>query len=733
MKQISRDLMTNFFTNILSSDGFMPHGHCYLWRPDVLLLHIISDAFIALAYYSIPITLIYFVRKRKDLEFGWMFICFAMFILACGTSHLMEIWNVWNSTYWLSGSVKAITAIFSVPTAILLAKLIPVALCIPSPSALKTINQQMRREIEERKQVETKLLATEEKLSGILDSIDNIVWSASENELLYLNSIAEKIYGRPIEQFFENANLLCDVVHPEDKRRVLEGKEKLYKQNTITQEYRIVRPDGTVRWLEERSKIVRGIAGNVVRIDGVGIDVTQRKEQQARIEYLATHDALTDLANRNLLGDRINQAMLHANRTEHLLVLLFLDLDRFKDVNDSLGHFIGDLLLKNVSARLQQIIRETDTVARQGGDEFIILLQDLQVQQDVVSSVTKILSTFSQPFVIEGHELHMTASIGATIYPDDGKDMQSLLRNADTAMYRAKEEGGNAFHFYSQDMSTCALEQAELEKALRRAIECEEFELFYQPQIDIVSGQIIGAEALIRWFRPGIGMIDPIRFIPIAEKVGLIVPIGVWVLKTACAQNKKWQDAGLPVINIAVNLSARQFINDGLVESVAEALQESGLDAKHLELELTESMMMNSEEHLINKLQMLKAMNVQLSIDDFGTGYSSLSYLKRFPLDRLKIDQSFIHDIATNSDDAAITCSIIALAHSLNLKVIAEGVEKAEQLAFLRENECNEIQGFYFSKPLSARDFSTLMHQKPAGKFTGYSDQKDVSTVIING
>lgn len=601
--------------------------------------------------------------------------------------------------------------IASVPTAVLLVKLVPLALSLPSPAALRTVNEQLRREIDERKRIEKRLLAAEEKLSSILDSVDNIVWSASENELLYINSIAEEIYGRPVRQFFQNKNLLCEVVHPDDRIHMLEERKKLLKHNTVTQEYRIVRPDGTIRWLEERSKVIRNAAGEMLRVDSVGTDITERKEHQARIEYLADHDALTDLANRNLLDDRVAQALRHTHRTGHLLVLLFLDLDRFKDVNDSLGHALGDQLLKNVALRLQKTIRETDTVARQGGDEFIILLLDLQDLQDAVNAIVKVIGAFAEPFVIDGHTLHMTASVGATVFPSDGENMQILLRNADTAMYQAKRDGGNAFHFYSKDMSDRALEQAELERALRRAVECQEFELFYQPQVDINSSQIIGAEALIRWRHPEIGLVEPNRFIPLAEKVGLIVPIGEWVLQTACAQNKAWQNAGLPIIDISVNLSARQFMQEGLVKSVAETLQETGLDAAHLELELTESMVMNSAEHFITKLRALKAMHVGLSIDDFGTGYSSLSYLKRFPLDRLKIDQSFIRDIATDADDAAITCSIIALGHSLNLKVIAEGVELAEQLAFLHANKCDEMQGFYFSKPLPACEFSALMRE----------------------
>jgi diguanylate cyclase (GGDEF)-like protein len=446
-----------------------------------------------------------------------------------------------------------------------------------------------------------------------------------------------------------------------------------------------------------------------LRFDGIAIDISERKAYEARIEYLADHDALTSLANRNLLGDRIMQAMAHARRDGLMLALLFLDLDRFKGVNDSFGHELGDALLLEVSSRLRRVVREGDTVARQGGDEFIILLTGIQRPQDVTAVAFKVFHAFSEPFLIRGHELFITVSIGATLFPDDGDDMQALLRNADTAMYRAKEKNGNAFQFYSREMSVRALERAELERALRRALERKEFELFYQPKVATGSGRIIGAEALIRWHHPELGLVSPTRFIPMAEEIGLIVPIGDWVLHTACAQNKAWQDAGLEAISVSVNLSARQFREDDLVESVADVLNNMGLDAKHLELELTESIVMNSAELFINKLRALEDLGVQLSIDDFGTGYSSLSYLKRFPLHHLKIDQSFVRDIATDADDAAITSTVISLGHSLNLKVIAEGVETEEQVAFLREHHCDEMQGYYFSRPLPATEFAALL------------------------
>ncbi|MEO6354819.1 MAG: EAL domain-containing protein [Oxalobacteraceae bacterium] len=557
---------------------------------------------------------------------------------------------------------------------------------------------------------EQNLQATQEKLSGILNSIDNVVWSASDEGLLYLNPMAENVYGRPLAEFFRTRDLLFDVIHPEDRPQVIETQARLLQQGAVTEEYRILRPDGSIRWVEQRSKAVRNATGRLLRVDAVASDITERKANEARIEYLADHDALTDLANRNLLGDRVTQAMRLARRSgESMLALLFLDLDRFKGVNDSYGHTVGDMLLKSVAARLLETVREGDTVARQGGDEFIILLVGLNELQDIDSAVSKISNAFSAPFAVDRHQLQVTASIGVAIFPNDGEDMQTLLRNADAAMYRAKDELGTSFQFYSREMSVRAMERAEMERALHAAIEHQEFELFYQPKVDLSNGRVIGAEALIRWHHPELGLVEPQRFIALAEEVGLIVPIGDWVLKTAHAQNKAWQDAGLPPLHIAVNLSVRQFLQDGLVESVARVLQDTGLDGSFLELELTESMMMNNAEHFIVKLHQLKDLGVQLSIDDFGTGYSSLSYLKRFPLDRLKIDQSFIRDIVTNPHDAAITRSVIDLGHSLNFKVIAEGVETGAQLAFLRANRCDEIQGHYFSRPLPASEFSALL------------------------
>jgi diguanylate cyclase (GGDEF)-like protein len=397
------------------------------------------------------------------------------------------------------------------------------------------------------------------------------------------------------------------------------------------------------------------------------------------------------------------------------LAILFIDLDRFKNINDTLGHEAGDRVLKQVAERLLGCLREGDTVGRLGGDEFVVLIEELAQPMHVAAVAQKIIAAVAQPVVLEAHEFHITASIGISTYPDDSEDMQGLLKNADISMYRAKEQGKNNYQFYSALMNIHTLDRLALESGLRHALERNEFLLHYQPKVDIGSGRITGMEALLRWQRPGQELIPPAQFIALAEETGLIVPIGEWVLRTACARNKSWREEGLPPLRIAVNLSARQFAHANLLQDVARALRETGLDPAALEFEITESMVMHDPERAVTLLTRLKAMGIHLSIDDFGTGYSSLSYLKRFPIDSVKIDRSFIHDIPGDADDAAITRAIIAMAHSLRLKVIAEGVETEEQLSFLRELGCDEMQGYYFSEPLAEDEFLRLQKSAASG------------------
>jgi len=451
-------------------------------------------------------------------------------------------------------------------------------------------------------------------------------------------------------------------------------------------------------------------------------DVTERNEAEARIRRLAYYDELTGLPNRQYLQEALYQAVRAAERNGGRLALLCIGLDRFQRINDTLGHAAGDFLLATVGDCIRNSLRGGDTVAlerpdsaaathvsRIGGDEFTILLTDLKQDQDAAGVARRIQEAISRPILLNNNEIVVTCSVGIALYPHDDTGVTSLLKNADTAMHHAKEEGAGGYRFYSQSMNATALERLRLEEQLRKAVEREEFFLHYQPQVEIATGRVVGVEALIRWHHPELGMVSPADFIPIAEESGLISPIGEWVLRTACRQNRAWQEAGLPPIHMSVNLSVRQFRDERLVDTVAAAIDEAGLAATRLQLEITESLLMEDVEQVITKLRALKAMGLALEVDDFGTGYSSLSYLKRFPLDTLKIDRSFVRELPGDTDDAAVSRAIIAMAHSLRLRVVAEGVETVEQLDFLRREGCDLIQGYLFSRPVPAEEVPALL------------------------
>ena len=437
-------------------------------------------------------------------------------------------------------------------------------------------------------------------------------------------------------------------------------------------------------------------------------DLEERKRVEQSIRYMAHHDALTGLPNRSLFRDRLTHAMAQADRYHQRLAVMFLDLDRFKAINDTLGHNVGDQLLTIAAERLRSCVRDSDTVARLGGDEFTVVVEDIIEDHDAAAVAQKILDTLSQPFNLYGHEVFISVSVGITLYPSDDDNADNLLRNADSAMYRAKEFGRNNFQFYVADMNIKARERLMLESSLRRALDRNEFMLYYQPRVDLLSGRVIGAEALLRWRHPEMGLVPPSEFIPILDETGMIIPVGDWALREACRQNREWQDMGLPPIRVAVNLSVRQFMQKDLADTIIRALDAAGLSAEHLEVEITEALFLEHNQTNIITLARLKNMGIHISIDDFGTGYSSLSYLKRLPIDTLKIDQSFVRDIG-DPDNKAIASAIIAMAASLRLNVLAEGVETDEQLAFLRAQGCNEIQGFAFSHPLPAQEFERLL------------------------
>lgn len=567
------------------------------------------------------------------------------------------------------------------------------------------------RALIERKRQEEKLRLWGRAIESSVNAILITDAEAPGNPLIYTNPAFERITGyRQEEALGRNCNFLQN--GDRDQPAIEELRQALREQREGRAVLRNYRKDGRMFWNELLIAPVRDESGKVTHFVGIQNDVTERKNYENQLEHQANYDALTELPNRNLSQDRLGQALSYARRHGRDLAVMFIDLDHFKNINDSLGHNIGDLLLKLVSARLAGCVREGDTVARQGGDEFAVILSEIAAEEDATVVARKILKVIAEPFTIEGHELHVTGSIGIALHPKDGEDSQTLLKNADAALYRAKDMGRNNTQFYAAEMNVKAMERLMLENGLRHALERNEFVVHYQPRVGMRSGEITGMEALVRWQHPELGLISPVRFIPVAEETGLIVPLGEWVLRTACEQNKAWQRAGLKPVCVAVNLSARQFKHQDLVQVVADILKETGIDPGYLELEMTESLIMQNVEETIATLTRLKAIGVRLAIDDFGTGYSSLSYLKRFPIDMLKIDQSFVRNITTDPDDAVIAKTIISMAHDMQLNVIAEGVETEGQKSFLRLRHCDEMQGYLFSRPVPAGEFEVLLRER---------------------
>jgi diguanylate cyclase (GGDEF)-like protein/PAS domain S-box-containing protein len=689
------------------------------------------------------------------------------------------------------------------------------------------------RDVTERRRSEVRLRESEQRFRRMAETIGEVFWigSPDASSIQYVSPAFETVWGRTCTEVAEQPRLWMEAIETEDRPLAERSLAALAEGTPYDIEYRIRRPDGVVRWINDRGYAMRDDSGVVVLTSGLAADITDRKriadrqrlsdkviasiadgvvvtdaerrilfvneafsrltgysageaigrtpamlksgrqdaafysemwrlidktghwqgemwnrrksgelypellsitavhdgggdvshyvgvfndisafkQYEERLHHLAHHDALTGLPNRVLFQQRFRESVGRARRSGGQTAVLFLDLDHFKNINDSLGHDVGDRLLLAVGKRLTENVREVDTVARFGGDEFALLLDFFEDNRALATVAQKLIDALARPFQIGEHQFFISASIGISCYPQDGKDIEVLFKNADTAMYRAKTEGRNNYQFFSVEMNARMLENLLMSNGLRRALERGEFLLHFQPRLDLVTGRVSGAEALIRWANPEMGLVPPGRFIPLAEESGLIEPIGEWVLKAACRQMRAWLDAGLPMERIAVNLSARQFRHPDLTRRVAAILRETGLPARHLELEVTESMVMHDPEKTTALLAGIKAMGIAIAIDDFGTGYSSLSYLKRFPIDFLKIDQSFVRGVPDDADDAAIVRAIVAMAKSLKLRVIAEGVETPEQRAFLEAQGCEEGQGYLFSRPVPAADFEALI------------------------
>jgi len=577
------------------------------------------------------------------------------------------------------------------------------------------------RDITMRKDVETKLQQMEAKYRGLLESApDGIVVVNQHGEIVLVNAQAERQFGfSRTELFGQKVKRLIPSGFAE---RLIDGGVRtaaaaLAQQIGIGIELFGQRKDGTEFPVEimlsplessEETLITATIRDITIRKNAEK-HLSQVTKEIIHLAHSAEHDSLTGLPNRLLLSDRICQAIAVAQRRARQIAVLFLDLDGFKHVNDSLGHSTGDKLLQSVAQRLKECVRAPDTVSRQGGDEFILLLPEIEKTENAAITARRVLQALAEPHSIEGQELHITASIGVSVYPDNGMDAESLIKNADTAMYQAKENGRQNFKFFTPEMNVRAVDRQSIEEDLRRAVERHEFALHYQPKINLKTGAITGAEALLRWTHPTRGSISPLKFIPVAEDSGLILPIGAWVLKEACRQARAWLDAGLPNMTMAVNVSYSQFRADGFLDFLFAALDESGLDPAALEVEVTESVLMKHARLTASILKALRARGVQISLDDFGTGYSSLSYLQKFSLDALKIDQSFVRQITSATEQTTIVSAIISMGQSLGLRIIAEGVESAEDVEFLKARNCDEAQGYYFSSPVPAEEFAKLL------------------------
>ena len=566
----------------------------------------------------------------------------------------------------------------------------------------------------ERMIIEEHLFEEKERAQVTLDCIGDAVISTDiSGNIMFLNQVAEKmtgwqlreVAGQPMAKAFRivNASTRKVIQNP-----MLKASEQNRKGNLPANSV-LIQKDGTEIYIEDSVAPIHDHDGKVIGSVLVFRDVSAARAMAQQIAHAAEHDFLTGLPNRLLLNDRIGQAIILAERNKDKVAVLFLDMDGFKHINDSLGHSAGDKLLQSIANRLRNCVRAPDTVSRQGGDEFIVLLQGVNQPEDAAVAARRLLDSVAESYSMGQHNLHITTSIGVSLYPDDGPDAETLIKNADTAMYQAKEHGRQSFQFFKAEMNVRAVERQSIEEDLRRALERNEFALHYQPKIDLATGAITGVEALLRWTHPTRGSISPAQFIPIAEDTGLILPIGAWVLREACTQAQAWVEAGLPMGTIAVNVSAIELRNADFLREMLSTLCDSGLDPRSLELELTESVLMKNSGSAASVLQSIREKGVRIAIDDFGTGFSSLSYLRKFPLDALKIDQSFIRQIVTSSDDTAIVSAIISMGQSLKLRVIAEGVETTEDLTFLQQLKCDEAQGYYFSRPVPAERCADLL------------------------
>jgi diguanylate cyclase (GGDEF)-like protein/PAS domain S-box-containing protein len=566
----------------------------------------------------------------------------------------------------------------------------------------------------ERKSMEEALFVATERAQVTLNCIgDAVACTDIEGNVTYLNLVAEKMTGwslleaagRPLAEVFRILDAISRKIAPHPLDRAVDPNRTVHLSSNSV----LIGRDQSEIPIEDSVALIHDREGRVTGAVIVFRDVSAARAMALQMTHLAQHDFLTGLPNRMLLNDRVSQAIALAPRHLKKVAVLFLDLDGFKHINDSLGHPTGDKLLQSIAKRLVNCIRRSDTVSRQGGDEFVVLLSEVDHPEDPAIAARRLLQAVAEAHSIDQHDLHVTTSIGLSVYPNDGMDAETLIKNADTAMYQAKENGRQGYQFFKPAMNIRAVERQSIEESLRRALERQEFALHYQPKINLKTGEIAGAEALLRWTHPVRGPVSPAQFIPVAEDCGMIQPIGTWVLREACQQARAWLEAGLPLETMAVNISGAQLRDENFLDRIFAILRDTALDPRFLELELTESVLMKHAESTESILKTLRSRGVQIAVDDFGTGYSSLSYLRKFPIDALKIDQSFVRQITTAPDETTIVTAMISMGRSLKLRVVAEGVETQAEMAFLQAHQCDEAQGHYFSRPVPAQQFARLL------------------------
>ena len=707
----------------LFGQNLIPHGYCLSWNPSLLWTFVVSDSVIAIAYFSIPFAIWTFAKKRPDIQQQGLMLLFGLFIIACGFTHVLDVINIWSPNYWANAISRVITALISACTAILLWRIMPTALLAPSAEQLKKVNQALEKSysecehlVQERTRELSDALAQAQRLRNALDHISTFVYMKDhDDKYVYANSSALAFLQCTLDQLRGTDDSQHFPEHTAARLKAIDSRVLVHGENT-SEEVEVVGNDGEKRtYWEIKSPIYDDVnKTHIWGLCGISTEITERKAAVDEIHHLAFHDFLTQLPNRQLLIDRLKQSLVSNTRKAEVGALLFLDLDHFKTLNDTLGHGVGDLLLKQVADRLKLCVREADTVARLGGDEFIVMLEgigesELEATAHATMIGEKILHSINQPYQLAAHEYHVTSSIGITLFGKHSQSHEELLKQADIAMYQAKKAGRNRLKFFDPKMQEAFNLSANLENELHKAIEEQQFQLYYQVQVD-QSGQAIGAEALIRWLHPERGIINPINFIPLAEETGLILPIGQWVIASACAQLMAWQNNKLTrQLTISVNVSAKQFGLPDFVNQVKVVLKHYAINPMLLKFELTESILLQSVEETIITMSALRALGIRFSLDDFGTGYSSLQYLKQLPLYQLKIDQSFVRDIDVNSSDQAIVRTIIAMTKSLDLNVIAEGVETEAQREFLLNNGCNTYQGYLFGKPMAIEQFELTL------------------------